>query len=66
MLRSAVDGQVFRTAHRSQTVYHGAVISPDDPQRRLKSVVGPGTLVGHADGWGSQSVLMPIAMGICT
>ena len=25
MLRSALGGQVFRTAHRSQTVYHGAV-----------------------------------------
>ena len=37
MLRSAVDGQVFRTAHRSQTVYHGAVVYLEDPYRRLES-----------------------------
>ena len=37
MLRSAVDGQVFRTAHRSQTVYHGAVVYADDPYRRLEN-----------------------------
>ena len=37
MLRSAVGGQVFRTAHRSQTVYHGAVVYSDDPYRRLES-----------------------------
>ena len=37
MLRSAVDGQVFRTAHRSQTVYHGAVVYSEDPCRRLES-----------------------------
>ncbi len=35
MLRSAVNGQVFRTAHRSQTVYHGAVVYSDDPYRWL-------------------------------
>ena len=37
MLRSALGGQVFRTAHRSQTVYHGAVVYSDDPCRRLES-----------------------------
>ena len=37
MLRSAVGGQVFRTAHRSQTVYHGAVVYSEDPYRRLES-----------------------------
>ena len=37
LLRSAVDGQVFRTAHRSQTVYHGPVVYADDPYRRLES-----------------------------
>ena len=37
MLRSAVDGQVFRTAHASQTVYHGAVVYSEDPFRRLES-----------------------------
>ena len=36
-LRSAVDGQVIRTAHRSQTVYHGAVVYVEDPYRRLES-----------------------------
>ena len=36
-LRSAVDGRVFRTAHRSQTVYHGPVVYADDPYRRLES-----------------------------
>ena len=37
MLRSAVDGEVCRTAHRSQTVYHGPVVYADDPYRRLES-----------------------------
>ncbi len=37
ILRSALGGQVFRTAHRSQTVYHGAVVYSDDPYRRLES-----------------------------
>ena len=37
VLRSGVDGQVFRTAHRSQTVYHGSVVYAEDPYRRLKS-----------------------------
>ena len=37
MLRSAVNGPVLRTAHRSQTVYHGAVVYSEDPYRRLES-----------------------------
>ena len=36
MLRSAVNGQVLRTAHRRQTVYHGAVVYSQDPYRRLE------------------------------
>ena len=28
---------MFRTAHRSQTVYHGAVVYADDPYRRLEN-----------------------------
>ena len=35
-LRNRVDGQMFCTAHRSQTVYHGPVVYPDDPYRRLE------------------------------
>ena len=37
LLRSAVGGRVLRTAHRSQTVYHGPVVYADDPYRRLES-----------------------------
>ena len=37
LLRSAVDRHAFRTAHRSQTVYHGPVVYADDPDRRLES-----------------------------
>ena len=36
LLRNTVDGQMFCTAHRSQTVYHGPVVYPDDPYRRLE------------------------------
>ena len=36
LLRSTVDDQVFCTAHRSQTVYHGPVVYADDPVRRLE------------------------------
>ena len=37
LLRSAVDRHAFRTAHRSQTVYHGPVVYAEDPYRRLES-----------------------------
>lgn len=37
LLKNTVDGQVFCTAHRSQTVYHGPAVYPDDPYRRLQS-----------------------------
>ena len=37
LLRSTAGGQVFRTAHRSQTLYHGPVVYADDPYRRLES-----------------------------
>ena len=37
LLRAAVDGQAFCTAHKSQTVYHGPVAYLDDPSRRLES-----------------------------
>ena len=37
VLRSAVGGQVFRTAHRSQTVYHGPVVYADEPYQQLES-----------------------------
>ena len=36
MLRSAVEGRSFCTAHKSQTVYHGPVVYEDDPVRRLE------------------------------
>ncbi len=36
VLRSAVEGRSFRTAHKSQTVYHGPVVYLDDPVRRLE------------------------------
>ena len=36
LLRSAVEGEAFSTAHRSQTVYHGPVVYSDDPYRRLE------------------------------
>ena len=37
LLRSTVSRPAFRTAHRSQTVYHGPVVYADDPYRRLES-----------------------------
>ena len=37
LLRSTAGGRVFRTAHRSQTLYHGPVVYADDPYRRLES-----------------------------
>ena len=36
LLRNMVDGQMFSTAHRSQTVYHGPVVYADDLYRRLE------------------------------
>ena len=36
LLRNTVDGRAFCTAHRSQTVYHGPVVYPDDPYQRLE------------------------------
>ena len=36
LLRSTVEGRSFRTAHKSQTVYHGPVVYLDDPVRRLE------------------------------
>ena len=36
VLRSAVEGRSFRTAHKSQTVYHGPVVYLDNPVRRLE------------------------------
>ena len=36
LLRNTVDGRAFCTAHRSQTIYHGPVIYPDDAYRRLE------------------------------
>ena len=36
LLRSTVDEQVFCTAHRSQTVYHGPVVYAEDPVRRME------------------------------
>ena len=35
LLRNTVEGQVFCTAHKSQTVYHGPVVYLDAPYRRL-------------------------------
>ena len=37
LLRNTVEGRAFCTAHRSQTVYHGPVVYPDDPYWRLES-----------------------------
>ena len=37
LLRSSVGGRVLRTAHCSQTVYHGPVVYAEDPDRRLES-----------------------------
>ena len=37
LLRSSVGGRELRTAHRSQTVYHGPVVYAEDPDRRLES-----------------------------
>ncbi len=36
LLRNAVEGRTFCTAHKSQTVYHGPVVYADDPARRLE------------------------------
>ena len=36
VLRSAVEGRSFRTAHKSQTVYHGPVVYLDNPVQRLE------------------------------
>ena len=35
--RSAVDRHAFRTARRSQTVYHGPVVYAEDPDGRLEN-----------------------------
>ena len=37
VLRNAVEGRTFSTAHKRQTVYHGPVAYLDDPYRRLES-----------------------------
>ena len=37
LLRNTVEGQVFCTAHKSQTVYHGPIVYLDGPVRRLES-----------------------------
>ena len=37
VLRNAVEGRTFSTAHKSQMVYHGPVAYLDDPYRRLES-----------------------------
>ena len=37
LLRNTVDGRTFCTAHKSQTVYHGPVVSADAPVRRLET-----------------------------
>ena len=37
LLRGPVDRHAFRTAHRSQTVYHGPVVYAEDPDGRLES-----------------------------
>ena len=39
VLRNAVEGRTFSTAHKSQTVYHGPVAYLDDPYRRLESAL---------------------------
>ena len=36
LLQNTVDGRMFSTAHRSQTVYHGPVVYADDLHRRLE------------------------------
>jgi len=36
LLTSTVEGRPFRTAHASQTVYHGPVVYAEDPWRRLE------------------------------
>ena len=36
LLRNTVDGRTFCTTHRSQMVYHGPVVYPDDPSGRLE------------------------------
>ena len=36
LLRRTVDGEMFSTAHRSQTVYRGPVVYADDLYRRLE------------------------------
>ena len=37
LLRNAVEGRMFSTAHKSQTVYHGPVAYLDNPYQRLES-----------------------------
>ena len=37
VLRNAVEGRTFSTAHKSQTVYHGPLAYLDDPYKRLES-----------------------------
>ena len=37
LLRNTARGRVFRTAHRSETLYHGPVVYADDPYRLLGS-----------------------------
>ena len=37
VLRNAVEGRTFSTAHKSQTVYHGPVAYLDDPYKCLES-----------------------------
>ncbi|MYK89511.1 MAG: hypothetical protein F4018_14900 [Acidobacteria bacterium] len=37
LLRGTVDRHAFRTAHRSQTVYHGPVVYAEHPDGRLES-----------------------------
>ena len=39
LLRNTVEGRVFSTAHKSQTVYHGPVVYLDNPVRRLESAL---------------------------
>ena len=46
LLRSTVDEQVFCTAHRSQTVYHGPVVYAEDPVRRLEGASSDLELLG--------------------
>ena len=36
LLRNTMNGRSFCTPHRSQTIYRGPVVYPDDPHRRLE------------------------------